>query len=114
MRGDGNLRHAGAGAAARRHGTGERLPPWVADLAQGNRHLGLGPGGRIGWQAQDMNPAGACGNAAAATAEKGRMVLDHAGRESRGSARGAPPADGGFLRTAGGPGVSAPSSPWTG
>ena len=55
--------------------------PWVADLAQGNRHLGLGPGGRIGWQAQDMNPAGACGNAAAATAEKGRMVLDYAGRE---------------------------------
>ena len=55
--------------------------PWIADLAQENRHLGLGPGGRIGWQAQDMNPAGACGNAAAATAEKGRMVLDHAGRE---------------------------------
>ncbi len=55
--------------------------PWVADLAQANRHLGLGPGGRIGWQAQDMNPAGACGNAAAATAEKGRAVLDHAGRE---------------------------------
>lgn len=55
--------------------------PWVADLARGNRHLGLGPGGRIGWQAQDMNPAGACGDATAATAEKGRMVLDHAGRE---------------------------------
>jgi creatinine amidohydrolase len=55
--------------------------PWIADLAQSNRHLGLGPGGRIGWQAQDMNPSGACGNAAVATAEKGQRVLDHAGRE---------------------------------
>lgn len=55
--------------------------PWIADLAQANRHLGLSPAGRIGWQAQDMNPFGACGNAAVATAEKGRAVLDHAGRE---------------------------------
>jgi creatinine amidohydrolase len=55
--------------------------PWVADLAQGNHHLGLTPAGRIGWQAQDMNPWGACGNAAAATPEKGWAVLDHAGRE---------------------------------
>jgi creatinine amidohydrolase len=29
---------------------------------------------------QDYNPAGAVGNAAAATAEKGRAVLDAAGR----------------------------------
>ena len=55
--------------------------PWVADLAAENEILGLSPGGRIGWQAQDMNPAGACGNAAIATAEKGRAFLDHAGRQ---------------------------------
>lgn len=54
---------------------------WAADLAAGGtRHLGLGPGGRFGWLAQDMNPAGACGNAAAARAEDGRATLDHAGR----------------------------------
>ena len=43
--------------------------------------LGLGPGARLGWQAQDLHPAGACGNAAAATAEKGQMFIDHAARQ---------------------------------
>ena len=51
------------------------------DMAQGNHHLGLTPAGRIGWQAQDLNPAGVCGNAAVATADKGRAFLDHAGRQ---------------------------------
>jgi creatinine amidohydrolase len=31
---------------------------------------------QFGWKAQDLNPAGAVGNAAAATAEKGRAVVD--------------------------------------
>jgi creatinine amidohydrolase len=35
---------------------------------------------QFGWMAQDLNPAGAVGNAAAATAEKGRASLDHAAR----------------------------------
>ena len=43
--------------------------------------LGLGPGTRLGWQAQDLHPAGACGNAAAATAEKGQVFIDHAARQ---------------------------------
>lgn len=51
------------------------------DIAADNRHLGLGPAGRLGWQAQDLNPAGTCGNALAASAEKGRAFLDHAGRQ---------------------------------
>ena len=55
--------------------------PLNARLAQGNRHLGLGPAGRIGWQAQDLHPAGAMGNAAAATPGKGRAFVDHAARE---------------------------------
>ncbi|HEY3886308.1 MAG TPA: creatininase family protein [Vicinamibacterales bacterium] len=40
----------------------------------------LTPEGRIGfgWQTQDLHPAGACGNAKAATAEKGRLVAEHA------------------------------------
>ncbi|MBP7000202.1 creatininase family protein [Amaricoccus sp.] len=39
--------------------------------------LGIGPGARIGWQSQDLNPAGAVGDAAAATAETGRAVIEH-------------------------------------
>ncbi len=32
---------------------------------------------RIGWQAQDLNPSGAVGNAARATAERGRLIVEH-------------------------------------
>lgn len=42
--------------------------------------LGNGKSAKLGWQMQDYNPQGAVGNAAAATAEKGRAVLDSAGR----------------------------------
>ncbi|MCX5514195.1 creatininase family protein [Kaistia algarum] len=35
---------------------------------------------RIGWKAQDLNPAGAVGNAARATAERGRLIVDHQAR----------------------------------
>lgn len=31
----------------------------------------------VGWMTQDLNPQGACGNAAAASADHGRQVLDH-------------------------------------
>lgn len=43
--------------------------------------LGNGKSAKLGWAMQDYNPAGAVGNAAAATAEKGRMVVDAAGRQ---------------------------------
>lgn len=42
--------------------------------------LGNGKSAKLGWQMQDYNPAGAAGNAAAATAEKGQALLDAAGR----------------------------------
>ena len=42
--------------------------------------LGNGKSAKLGWQMQDYNPAGAVGNAQAATAEKGAAVLDAAGR----------------------------------
>ncbi len=42
--------------------------------------LGNGRSAKLGWQMQDYNPAGAVGNAAAATAGQGRTVLDAAGR----------------------------------
>ena len=48
--------------------------------AQAYNILGDGKSAKLGWQMQDYNPAGAVGNAAAATADKGRAVLDAAGR----------------------------------
>ncbi len=42
--------------------------------------LGDGKSAKLGWQMQDYNAAGAVGNAAAATPDKGRAVLDAAGR----------------------------------
>ncbi len=42
--------------------------------------LGNGKSAKLGWQIQDYNPAGAVGDAAAATVDKGRAVLDAAGR----------------------------------
>lgn len=41
--------------------------------------LGNGKSAKLGWQMQDYNPAGAVGNAAAATAEKGQRLVDAAG-----------------------------------
>jgi creatinine amidohydrolase len=42
--------------------------------------IGNGRSVKLVWAAQDLNPAGAAGNAAAATADKGRAVLDASGR----------------------------------
>jgi creatinine amidohydrolase len=42
--------------------------------------LGNGKSAKLGWQMQDYNPAGAVGNAAAATADKGFAVVQAAGR----------------------------------
>ncbi len=42
--------------------------------------LGNGKSAKLGWQIQDYNPAGAVGNAAAATADKGHALVDAAGR----------------------------------
>lgn len=43
------------------------------------RHTRFGHDGRLGfaWQAQDLNPAGVVGDAAAATAELGRQLIGH-------------------------------------
>lgn len=42
--------------------------------------LGNGKSAKLGWQMQDYNPAGAVGNAAAATADKGHAVVQAAGQ----------------------------------
>jgi len=36
--------------------------------------------GRMGWKAEDLQSSGACGNAAAADAEKGRLLVEHAAK----------------------------------
>ncbi|MBC5765045.1 creatininase family protein [Ramlibacter albus] len=43
--------------------------------------LGNGKSAKLGWHMQDYNPQGAAGNAAAATADKGRRVLDAAAQQ---------------------------------
>ena len=43
--------------------------------------LGNGRSARLAWQIQDYNPHGACGNAAAASADKGRALLAAAGAQ---------------------------------
>lgn len=43
--------------------------------------LGNGRSAKLGWQMQDYNAQGAAGNAALATADKGRVVVESAGRQ---------------------------------
>ena len=51
------------------------------DRAQRYPILGNGTSAKLGWLMQDYHPAGAAGNAAAASAEKGQALLDAAGRQ---------------------------------
>ncbi len=50
------------------------------DRAERFEILGNGKSAKLGWQMQDYNRAGAVGNAAAATADKGAALLDAAAR----------------------------------
>lgn len=43
--------------------------------------LGNGRSAKLGWQMQDYNTLGAAGNASAATADKGRALIDSAGEQ---------------------------------
>jgi creatinine amidohydrolase len=51
------------------------------DRASSYPILGNGKSAKLGWQMQDYNSQGAAGNAAAATADKGRALLDAAGAQ---------------------------------
>ncbi|MCJ0764348.1 creatininase family protein [Variovorax terrae] len=46
-------------------------------LVSDTRHLSINARAKLGWQVQDLNPHGACGDASIATAEKGDRVIDH-------------------------------------
>jgi creatinine amidohydrolase len=67
------------------------LRPDLVDMAKAQNFVSWGetmaedfsmltPEGRVGfgWQIQDLNPEGACGNAAAADVERGKLIADHA------------------------------------
>ena len=51
------------------------------DRAARHAILGNGKSAKMGWAMQDYHPAGAVGNAAGATAEKGRAVVEAAGAQ---------------------------------
>jgi creatinine amidohydrolase len=68
------------------------LAPQLVDMAQAKNFrsssqdraarypiLGNGSSAKLGWQMQDYNPQGAAGNALAATAAKGQLLVDAAG-----------------------------------
>ncbi len=50
--------------------------PQTVQLEKSYKHIGLTSGAKIGWQAQDLNAYGACGNASIANAKKGELTLD--------------------------------------
>jgi creatinine amidohydrolase len=57
------------------------FPNRMRELAKSRRRMGHGGRSGIAWQAQDLNPEGVTGNAAAATVEKGRALVDHFAQE---------------------------------
>ncbi len=55
--------------------------PLMRELTEdGYRLLSPTGPGRLAWQAQDLHPSGACGDATNADAERGRALVDHAAR----------------------------------
>ncbi len=48
----------------------------IEALNADTKHLGLGPGGKLGWKVGDLNPNGACGDATKATRETGKAAID--------------------------------------
>ncbi|MBO6854490.1 MAG: creatininase family protein [Marivivens sp.] len=52
--------------------------PLAKRIETQNELVGLNPGGKLAWIAEDQHPSGACGNAGAATVEKGVAVIEHA------------------------------------
>jgi creatinine amidohydrolase len=57
------------------------FPNRMRELSGTMRRMGQNGRSGIAWQAQDLNPEGATGNATAATADKGRQLVEHFGGE---------------------------------
>jgi creatinine amidohydrolase len=64
-----------------RMGAARNFTSTSRERAAGFAVLGDGRSAKFGWAMQDYNPQGAAGNAAAASAEKGRQVLESAGQQ---------------------------------
>jgi creatinine amidohydrolase len=56
----------------------ENFVPLTVEIERSGSSLTAEGAVGFGWQAQDLHPAGVCGNASAATAEKGAAVIDRA------------------------------------
>jgi creatinine amidohydrolase len=54
----------------------ENFVPLSVQIERESQLLGAEGGARFGWQAQDLHPKGACGDATKATAELGRLTLE--------------------------------------
>ena len=52
--------------------------PKTVEIDDEFQHIGLGSAVKFGWQAQDLNKFGACGNAKKATKEKGESTVEYA------------------------------------
>jgi creatinine amidohydrolase len=52
--------------------------PLTEEFERDYRHISLSGGAKPGWQSQDLHPEGACGDASAASLDKGRQTLDFA------------------------------------
>ncbi len=61
-----------------RSAAAQDFPSTARQRAADNAVLGNGKSAKLGWAMQDYNADGAAGNAAAATADKGRQVVDAA------------------------------------
>ncbi|MEO6033112.1 MAG: creatininase family protein, partial [Burkholderiaceae bacterium] len=46
-------------------------------LVEETKHLSINARAKLGWQIQDLNQAGACGDASQASADKGSQVIEH-------------------------------------
>ncbi len=57
-------------------GKAQNFTSRIEDLNRDTKHLGLGPGGKLGWKVNDLNPHGACGNAAKGTASTGENAIN--------------------------------------
>ena len=56
----------------------QNFVPKTVELESNFKYLGLNSGAKFGWQSQDLNAYGACGNALLSTAEKGNLTLEFA------------------------------------
>ncbi|MFT4266545.1 MAG: creatininase family protein [Xenophilus sp.] len=63
-----------------RMGQAQDFRPASEQRAEDYPVLGNGRSAKLGWAMQDYHPQGAAGNAAAATAQEGRMLVDQAAR----------------------------------